>query len=244
MADMKPQGTQDYAIESGYEEGDANVKSVIVGAVIIFASTFVVMAAMFALFNVLNNRLIEQDGRVPAVVAQKLVPPEPRLLPSPYTDTQPEANRLARATGQNPAAATADPLPWDKRTLEIRQQYVESNIYARTAAGENSSASSSSSAQGGRTAVVRIPVSRAMALDAGINPDSQGPGGTPAIMPWQPQYPNLVAGSKNGHIILEYGEKKVMPQIFDDRPVWESLDEKFSVDSSGGLILRAGELSK
>ena len=218
MADMKPQGTQQYAVESGYESGDANVKSVIAGLGIIFAGTIVVMAAMFGMFNVLNGRITEQDEKIPVALTSRIVPPEPRLLPSPYTDEAPEAARLGQST--------EDGYPWDKRNLEAGVQYAEANAYGKTQ--ENT---------------LRIPIERAMELEAGTPSGT----GTPGIMAWQPEYPATVMGkTPQGELNLpgSAGKPKDEVRTFDKKPYWESPDEKYSVESSGGTLLQSGDLSR
>ena len=219
MADHKPQGTQDYAIESGYESGDANVKSIVTGLSIILVSTLVVMAAMYGMFNVLNGRINDQQEQTPAALAQVIVPPQPRLFPSPYTDTAPEA--------YNARQSAPDMYPWDVRNLEIENQYDETNIYTQNNDGS-----------------VRIPIADAMAIQAGIDPKSEsGPNGTPAVMSWQPEYPVLMAGKTKQTMNLPYGSTKVSREIFDFRPkYWETQDEKFTVESTGGRTLVLGDL--
>jgi hypothetical protein len=220
MADMTPQGTQDYAVESGYESGDANVKAIVSGLSIILASTLVVMAAMFGMFNFLNRQANEAASRVPVALAQRIVPPEPRLLPEPYTDERAEAQALG--------ASTPDVMPWDKRNLEIVKQYDEANSTARY--------------RGETREAIRIPIARAIELMSGKE------GGSPAVMTWQPEHPRLVAGEKEGKngrtMNLEEGKKIQEPSIFDDRPKWETQDEKFSTDSSGGTFLKPNQLSR
>lgn len=218
MADMTPQGTQEYAVESGYEAGDANIKAVISGLSIILASTLVVMAAMFGMFNYLNREANEAAARVPVAFADRLVPPEPRLLPSPYSDEFKEARALG--------AATPDVFPWDKRNLEIVGQYGEANGYQQFKNAE------------GRDAV-RIPIARAIEIASGAKN-----AGTPAAMTWQPEYPRFIAGEKSGTMNLVPSQKNVEPATFDLRPYWETQDEKFSTESSGGLALQSGQLSR
>ena len=217
MADHKPQGTQNYAVESGYESGDANIKSIVTGLSIILVSTLVVMAAMFGMFNVLNGRVNDEQEKTPPRLAQAIVPPQPRLFPSPYTDTAPKAY----AYGQS----APDLYPWDVRNKEIQNQYDEANVYGSNDDG-----------------TVRIPVARAMAIQAGINPDAkEGANGTPAVMSWQPEYPILVAGTDKGRMNLPVGSTTVSKQIFDLRPkYWETQDEKFTVESTGGRTLVEG----
>ena len=217
MADMKPQGTQQYAVESGYESGDANVKAVIAGMSIIIVSTLVVMAAMFGMFNVLNGRITEQDEKIPVALTARIIPPEPRLLPSPYSDEAPEAARLGNST--------EDGYPWDKRNLEAGVQYAEANAYGKTQEG-----------------TLRIPIERAMELEAGTAPGT----GTPGIMSWQPGYPAIVMGKTNGTLNLpgSAGRAKDEVRTFDKKPYWESPDEKYSVESSGGTLLQSGDLSR
>lgn len=222
MADMKPQGTQDYSVESGYESADANARSVVVGTVIVACSVFVVMAAMFAMFNVLNQRIENEDKKVPAAFAARIIPPEPRLLPSPYTDELPEARAVEKMAGRNPQRATSDSLPWDKRTSEIIQQYDETNVLATAADGR-----------------LQIPIEKAMELEAGVSR-----GGTPAAMTWQKEYPRFMAGETKGQMNLKAGQKEVVEQTFDKRPYWETQDEKFVTDSSGGTLLDSRALSR
>ena len=239
MADMTPQGTQAYGVESGYERGDANVRGVVQGLLIIFTGTGVVMAAMFGMFNVLNKRLILEENRTPVALTRAIVPPEPRLLPSPHTDEEPEAQAIAKQSAQQEGQSseavqqaaertTADGLPWDKRNLEIVQQYDETNSYKNV------------------DGVQRIPIKRAMQLEAGVPT-----GGSPASMTWQPEHPRLVAGENGkGTMNLELGTKEQPNtkqqdyRIYDDRPYWESPDEQFTVISSGGTILKKGQLSR
>lgn len=229
MADMTPQGTQAYGVESGYERGDANVRGVVQGLLIIFIGVFVVMASMFGMFNFLNKQLITQENRTPVALTRAIVPPEPRLLPSPHTDEAPEAERVAKALGENPGRATPDVYPWDKRNLEIYGQYVEANSYGKNPDGSQ-----------------RIPIKEAMQAEAGVKD-----GGSPAIMSWQPEQPRVVAGESGEEgkttINLEPGtnerpnNKQQDRRIYDLRPYWESPDERFTVESTGGLALKSGE---
>ena len=219
---MTPQGTQAYGVESGYERGDANVRGVVQGMAIILIGVFVVMASMFGMFNFLNRRLITQENLTPVALTRDIVPPEPRLLPSPHTDEAPEAARVAEALGENPARATPDVFPWDKRNLEIDGQYEEANSYGRNPDGSQ-----------------RIPIKQAMQKLAGVDK-----GGSPAIMSWQPEQPRVIAGETGQAINLEPGTaeqastKQQDYRIYDVRPYWESPDEKFTVESTGGLALK------
>lgn len=218
MADHKPQGTQKYAIESGYESGDANVKSVVTGLSIILTSVIVVMAAMFGMFNVLNGRIIDEDEKTPVALSQAIVPPQPRLFPSPYTDTVPESFAANQSA--------PDVYPWDVRNLEIENQYDEANVYAKNNDG-----------------TVIIPIAEAMAMEAGVATNAAtGETGTPAVMSWQPEYPILMAGKTGQTMNLPYGTTKVSKEIFDFRPrYWEAQSEKFTVESTGGRTLVAGD---
>ncbi len=222
MADMKPQGTQDYGVESGYESGDVNVRAVISGLSIIFASTLVVMAAMFGMFRYLNGQQNIAASKVPVALTSRIVPPEPRLLPLPYTDERKEAAQLG--------SSTPDVLPWDKRNLEIALQYNESNAYAKY------------QGEGGQDAI-RIPVNRAIELEAGLKPQKE-PKAPAAIMTWQPEHPRLVAGMTGETMNLKKGFKNVEPSTFDEKWQWETADEKFSGSSSGGLSLEKGQMSR
>ncbi|RYG65028.1 hypothetical protein EON80_18130 [bacterium] len=224
MADMTPQGTQKYSVESGYESADANIKAVVSGLGIILASTLVAMAAMFGMFNYLNRQQQEIADKVPPTLAKRIVPPEPRLLPLPYSDTFAEAKKLG--------ADSPDVLPWDKRDNEIVTQYDESNGYAKY------------KGEGGAEAI-RIPVSRAIELEAGTAQGTVEQEKAPAaIMTWQKEHPRLVAGETKGTMNLVPGTKITEPSTFDLRVKWESQDEKFNAESSGGLSLKAGEISR
>ena len=214
MADMKPQGTQDFGVESGYETGDANVRAVVQGLMIILVATGVVMLAMFGMFNYLNARSNEAAARVPSALAKRIVPPEPRLLPSPYSDTMQESKKLG--------ASSPDGYPWDKRTLEIGDQYNQANTYGQSQTG------------------LKVGIATAMEKLAGTAPGT----GSPGAMSWQPEYPRLIAGTNKEQIRLEVGKKQQDPRIFDERPYWESQDEKFNSDSSGGTLLKSGQLSR
>ena len=218
MADMTPQGTQEYSVESGYEAGDANIKAVISGISIILASTFVVMAAMFGMFNYLNGEANEAADRVPVAFTKEIVPPEPRLLPNAATDEFKEARKQG--------ATTPDVMPWDKRNLEIVGQYGEANGYQRF---KN---------EDGRDAI-RIPIARAIERMTGAKS-----AGTPAIMTWQPEHPRFIAGEKAGTMNLVPNQKNVEPATYDQRPYWETQDEKFNTDSSGGRMLKSGQMSR
>ena len=217
MADHKPQGTQNYSVESGYESGDANVKSIVTGLSIILVSTGVVMAAMFGMFNVLNGRINDEQQKTPAALSQVVVPPQPHLFPSPYTDTAPEA--------YNANQSAPDLYPWDVRNVEIENQYDETNVYTQNNDGS-----------------IRIPIAQAMAMQAGIDPKAPtDANGTPAVMSWQPEYPVLMAGKTGQTMNLPYGSTRVSKEIFDLRPkYWEAQDEKFTVESTGGRTLVEG----
>jgi hypothetical protein len=147
-------------------------------------------------------------------------PPEPRLLPNPFTDQHAEVVQYKRLhpdtaqlrAGEKYPVITPDRLPWDKRTEEIEDQDAETN------------------GASGKT----IPVAAAMALEAGAAPGA----GLPGVMPWQHDYPSRIAGTTDKSMNLDVGAKRQQGDIFDDRPrAWESLDEKFSADSTGGLDL-------
>ena len=212
MADMKPQGTQSYGVESGYETGDG----MCVRSCRDFPSLW--FQPVRDAGDVWDVQLPQRapkcgGGSGPDVMAQRIVPPEPRLLPSPYSDTVPEANKFG--------ASSADPYPWDKRTLEIGNQYDEANTYGQSQAG------------------LKVGIATAMEKLAGTAPGT----GTPSAMSWQLEYPRLIAGTKGGQINLMPGQKQQDERIFDERPFWESQDEKFNNDASGGTLLQEGQLN-
>lgn len=221
MADMTPQGTQEYGVESGYERGDANVRSIVQGLLIIFTGVIVVMAAMFGMFNFLNRRIEADQARTPVALTKSIVPPEPRLLPSPHTDEAPEAAAVAKALGENPDRTTPDVYPWDKRNLEIGDQYKEANSFGKNQDGS-----------------YRIPIKYGMQKYVGVTE-----GGTPASMSWMSEHPRLVAGEDGKTMNLTQGHKQEDERTYDYRAVWESPDEKYTPWSSGGASLKAGQMS-
>jgi len=220
MSDIKPQGTQAYGVESGYESADANIKSIVSMLGILMVSVFVVMAAMLAMFNYFNHYFDRRDAALPITFKQTVVPPEPHLLPLPYTD---ELNDPTfKSNVKLKIQQTPDGFPWDKRNLEIVDQYTEANSYKDLGGGR-----------------YRIPVSVAM------EKDSHSVKGTPSAMAWQPEYPNLMTGTTEAEhgkkgTMKAPGEKLDVRTTFDDRPSWESPDERFTVESTGGSSLKAG----
>jgi len=229
MADMTPQGTQAYGVESGYERGDANIRSIVQGLFIILIGVFVVMAAMYGMFNFLNRRIDAEQAGTPVALTKSIVPPEPRLLPSPHTDEAPEAAAVANALGENPDRATPDVYPWDKRNLEIGKQFNEANSYGKNPDGS-----------------YRIPIKIGMQKLIGVSE-----GGTPASMSWMPEHPRVVAGDvgkpdgeKGQTMNLEQGKKQEDERIYDYRALWESQDETYTPESSGGTSLKSGYMSR
>ena len=214
MSDIKPQGTQAYGVESGYESADANIRSIVSSLAILMVSVFVVMAAMLAMFNYFNNYFDRRDAANPIVFKQTVVPPEPHLLPLPYTDELKDPTFKANVKAH--IQRTPDGFPWDKRNLEIVDQYSEANSYKDLGNGH-----------------YRIPISVAMDLD------SHSVKGTPSAMAWQPEYPRLMTGMTKG--TMNSGDQSTaVGRTFEDRPSWESPDERFTVESTGGTDLRAG----
>ena len=200
MADMKPQGFQTAGIPEDYERGDANLRSVASVMAIILSSALVAMLAMWGMFNVLNNFYSAPDKKMPALTKVAVVPPEPRLLPSPYTDEFQEVQGKGRFKIR---ASTPDVFPWDKRDLEIDLQNAEANGYRLNPDG-----------------TARIPIAEAMRREVG--------GGTPSLMPWQRDYPEIMQNANPA------------PQTFDRKPDWETTDETFNVESTGGKALKSG----
>lgn len=209
MSDMTPQGTQAYGVENGYEHTDANVSSVLAGVAVILSAVFVCMAVVGVLQMYFMRVFDARDAAIPAAYKQVQVPPAPRLLPNPYTDTYKGAAMEAARTGER--GFSRDNYPWEKRTDEMVNQYAEANAYGQNADGSN-----------------RIPIARAMELEAGGNGAvSNAASGTPAMMPWQVGYSNAMAGAS--------------AYTFDRRADWESDDEKFTAGSASGTNLHAGQ---
>lgn len=134
MPDMIPQGRMDLGDGTGYEKGDANLRSVLITIVILLSSSVVVCLAIYAITNSVEKSQRESDAQIPAMYAQQAIPPKPRLLPSPFDDTQkPPALR-----GLNPQVApreaydttSDDQLPWDKMRQESRLEDEQVNSYS------------------------------------------------------------------------------------------------------------------
>lgn len=227
MSDIKPQGTQSYGVESGYERSDANTTSVMIGLLIVFSGTFVCMATVYQVNGFFARKYAARDAALPATYTRKINPPLPRLLPSPYTDTYAKVAMIGRRT--NEAGLTPDGNPWDKRQAEIYAQYAEANSYGHSVPADGPAGAETN----------RIPVARAMELEAGVTE-----GGTPAIMPFQADYASLEAGTRDGAMNLVPGEKTDSRDTFDQRARWDSPDEKFTADSASGTNLHAGEMSR
>ena len=220
MSDIQPQGTQSYSVESGYEHGDANPHAVIVGLLIIASATFLCMVVVFQMYGFYTKRFNSRDNAIPTIYTERIIPPEPRLLPDPYTDTYSKVALEGQRTGE--LGLTPDGNPWDKRQSEIFAQYAEANSYGTNPDG-----------------TVRIPIAQAMQLQAG----SDKPG-TPAVPTFLVDYAGLVAGKTNGALNLDPGTKLQSKEVYDRRADWESPDEKFTAGSASGTNLHAGEWSR
>jgi hypothetical protein len=159
------------------------------------------------------------------------------LLPSPYSDEQPEAVKQYIAEGKNPKYASEDALPWDKRTSEIELQFDEANAYGTYQHVDKDYFTPQAKIKTEER--IRIPVAEAMKIMSGSNK-----AGTPAVMTWQSDHPAMMAGKDGKTMILDPAKKNTDETIFDKRPHWETQDEKFTSDSTGGRILSGEDLSR
>ena len=122
MADMIPQGSMDLGDGTGYEKADANLRAVTLTMIVILSTAVVSVLAMLGVLGYLQKRGDALDKQVPAIYANRTVPPKPRLLPSPFRETE-APNSLV---GLNPQVApreaydttSDDQLPWDKMRQE------------------------------------------------------------------------------------------------------------------------------
>jgi hypothetical protein len=258
MADMIPQGRQeaDASAAGGYERGDANIRAVVLTMVIILTSCAVVVAMLIPMFSSFTARERRKDINTPAIYAQRQIPPQPRLLPSPVDDedtrltlglpSQGSARARAGAgTGgkspmgrqntqtQSRAAInyTGDnQLPWDKMLNEAAVEEAQYSSYTRNT----------------RTGQVTIPVERAMELMYGPpaqnTAGTQKPGGTTEAGAHSDDV-NSTAGKQTG--ATASGVARDLPAyygpVITENARWEEQYEKYTADSSGGLKLDQSE---
>lgn len=112
MADMIPQGVQREGVDGGYERGDANIRSVVVAISVILSATLIVMVVALGGFFALRAREEGKDVAF-AKTAARVIPPEPRLLPSPLT-------------------ARDNILPWERGAIEMSEQKSSLTRYGFT----------------------------------------------------------------------------------------------------------------
>jgi hypothetical protein len=89
MADMIPQGTQDYAVEHGHERADVNVRHTLLSAVVVMSAVLVSILAMAGMFRYLLQRETVKDKMTPALYSYAQRPAGPPLLPSIQRDELP-----------------------------------------------------------------------------------------------------------------------------------------------------------
>lgn len=161
--DMIPQGAPVQGLDGGYESTDANVKSVIWSMVIILGSCAVVVALLIPMFRFFENRELAKEANIPDIYAQEVIPPKPRLLPSPVDETE---SKLSLGSGVDYAKApfrraespvreardysTDNLLPWDKMMAEATVEEVQAHSYTKEKDGRYT-----------------VPIDRAMELVAG-----------------------------------------------------------------------------
>jgi hypothetical protein len=122
MADMIPQGSMDLGDGTGYEKADANLRAVTVTMIVILSTAAVAVLSLYGMLGFLEKRGDALDAQVPAMYAQRVIPPKPHLLPSPFQETK----RPVTLSGMNPQVepreaydtTTDDQLPWDKMRQE------------------------------------------------------------------------------------------------------------------------------
>lgn len=105
--DMTPQGVES-GNPIGYEHGDANIRAIIMSVLIIGGSVAIILLMSVGGFTYFNARESRVKDRVAsALMAEKRVPPGPRLLPSPLVGSNIQ--------------------PWDSMTKERTVQEDEAN---------------------------------------------------------------------------------------------------------------------
>jgi hypothetical protein len=89
MADMIPQGTQDYAVDNGHERGDVNISSTVSSGIVVVITVIVAMLAMAGMFRYLLKREEAKDVATPKLFTRVTRPSGPPLLPSVERDELP-----------------------------------------------------------------------------------------------------------------------------------------------------------
>jgi hypothetical protein len=142
--DMIPQGAPVDGLHGGYEASDANVRSVVWSMALILGSSAVIVALLIPMFRYFEGRENAKDAKIPDVYAQEVIPPKPRLLPSPVDETE---TKLSLGAGADYAKApfrraespvreardytTDNLLPWDKFMAEATVEEIQANSYTR-----------------------------------------------------------------------------------------------------------------
>lgn len=169
MADMIPQGTQENGVANGHEDGDANIRAVVGTMTVILVSAAVVAGMLIPFIGYFTKREEAKDAGTPAMFMRRMVPPKPRLLPSPFDSSDdaksPSVNlsspngRMNTSAGQmNPQTMSReeydktsdDLLPWDKMRDESSRDEALADTTHRDA----------------RTGTVSMPIERAIDLMA------------------------------------------------------------------------------
>lgn len=267
MADMIPQGTQEEGVPAGHEQGDANIRAVVMTMTVILSSAAVFLVVVWTMFLYFDAREDRKDaGTPPLFFAQKQVPPKPRLLPSPFDENDDKGRRQRRAASGgearssgvnaldkagNPVDATSDDLlPWEKLRVEAAGEQAQVNSYIRDP----------------KTGAITIPVERAKALMApGKNPftaktqagraavngkgahgesghgtDAAGGHAAPGETGRHEGEAHSTAGQQSG--AEQGGLQQDLPAsygpIYSESSNWETEDQSLTADSSGGLTLR------
>lgn len=256
MADMIPQGTQERGVANGHEEGDANLRAVVGTMTVILVSAAVIAGMLIPFIGYFTKREQAKNAGTPVMFMKRMVPPKPRLLPSPFdkSDDEKTMSNLSSPNGQMNTSGGAmspqtmpreaydktsdDLLPWDK----MRDETSRDEALADTAHRDS------------RTGTVSMPVERAidlMAVDgnktAGTGTDGGASGKRGGAMsthgrganPEQGDNVHSSAAKQSG--AEQSGNGEDLPNyygpIYSDSYKWESPEHKMSSDSSGGRTL-------
>ena len=253
MADMIPQGTQENGVANGHEEGDANIRAVVGTMTVILVSAAVVAGMLIPMFGYFTAREKAKDAGTPAMFMKRVVPPKPRLLPSPFDASD---NATTRANFNSPSGqmnpqnlpreaydkTSDDLLPWDKMRDETsRDEALADTAHRNTQTGTVSmpieSAIDLMAVDGkGKTAGTETNGSASGRMGAsGGAMSTHGAGSSPT----QGENVHSTAAKQSG--AEQSGIGVDMPAyygpIYSDSYQWESPEHKMSSDSSGGRTL-------
>ena len=108
-----PQGTQHRGVAAGHENRDINVRGVMNWFVILGVIIALTYILLYGMFQVLNYFVTRRDVAASPVLAERIAPPEPRLLPNPLQ------------AKENPSNPFIGPGEW--MVMERAKEYEEMN---------------------------------------------------------------------------------------------------------------------